>query len=77
MSEFNLSDKICEVDDYEVGRNVHPATRMLVLELEDVKEFIRLLKEEFLQDRIKNLHINNLEFYAREVIDNLAGDKLI
>lgn len=66
MSKFNLSEKVRLAEHNAYGDKVIP--------LEDVKEFIRLLKEAYSKkydgcdDEVKALH--------RE-IDKLAGDKLI
>jgi len=54
--EFNLSEKI---EGYALG-NGHDATKVRVA---DIKEFIRLLKEEFWCT------------YERKFIDKLAGEK--
>ena len=45
--EFNLSDKSEWVDDYQIGakEDIHHAIRTEIFEIEDVKEFIRRLKE--------------------------------
>ena len=62
--EFNLSKKI---NDYRCNYDGTP--EFDVLEIEDVKEFIRLLKEEF--------PINCKEHHKfHNKIDALAGDKL-
>lgn len=55
MTEFNLSSKITYGNDIE----------MTWFSLNDVKEFIRLLKEYFDED------------FERGFIDKLAGDALI
>lgn len=57
---FNLSEKI-DIDDIERE----------VITLEDVKEFIRLLKEEF-----KKKYIGLELFKNLGIIDALAGEKL-
>ena len=66
--EFNLSDKIIEVDDYTNDEGIF---------IEDVKEFIRLLKEELRKryNQKYDFNINDLE-WALDKIDELAGDKL-
>lgn len=60
MEEFNLSDKILE--DEEFGD----------IPIKDVKEFIRILKEELIE-------MHKISYPSAEInlIDNLAGDKLI
>ena len=58
MSEFNLSDKIQEEEEMEAEE--------FGLKIEDVKEFIRLLKEEILLDYN----------WVCPIIDKLAGEKL-
>ena len=58
MSEFNLSEKIYK---YANGAERMPDT----IAREDVKEFIRLLKDEI------------GDFFACDIIDKLAGEKLI
>ena len=60
MEEFNLSEKITS-DLYNCGETV--------LQVEDVKEFIRRLKE-----RVKN-QLETMET-VDEIIDKLAGEKL-
>lgn len=57
-TEFKLSDKIAQFSNDSIG----------VIPVKDVKEFIRLLKEEF--DKNRSHH----EGYIRKVIDKLAGD---
>ena len=58
-TEFNLSEKI-EGQMKTIGKSIP---------LEDVKEFIRLLKESYYSG------LNKKELFAK--IDKLAGDKLI
>lgn len=60
--EFNLSDKIVK----------ESLTKDLIYLEKDVKEFIRLLKEEIYLKQVEGL---NFEI-AEKVIDALAGDKL-
>ena len=77
-TEFNLSEKIGYVNDYQIvdidDTNIwstHPATRQAIFELEDVKEFIRLLKEDLSKyDAV----LSNGRTFA--IIDKLAGKKL-
>ena len=65
--EFNLSEKIETANlDMEVWEEFD------FLDVEDVKEFIRLLKEE-LDDRIRSNTANEI---CNEIIDKLAGEKL-
>ena len=59
--EFNLSEKKCILQGYEND---------ILFHIEDVKEFIRLLKE-----KIKKL-LNRREDLELSYIDELAGDKL-
>ena len=59
--EFNLSDKILSLDVYETD----------LLNVEDVKEFIRRLKEESLKLLPKRDACG-----LGIIIDTLAGDKL-
>ena len=71
MKEFNLSEKIGYVDDYHIvdEKDVHPATKQAVFEIEDVKEFIRILKEELkVHEKINPLICKR--------IDALAGEQL-
>jgi len=58
MKEFNLSDKI-------IGGDILSDSSK-VIDIEDVKEFIRLLK--------CNSDFDDVD---REFIDKLAGDKLV
>jgi uncharacterized protein with ACT and thioredoxin-like domain len=73
--EFNLSEKIAYTEDYVLKnseKDVHPAVVMEVLEVEDVKEFIKRLKEELFKcDAVNN------EEPVFNIIDKLAGDKLL
>lgn len=64
MTEFNLSEKIWN-DGQEGCNNMFYE--------EDIKEFIRLLKEE-LDNRIISNTANEI---CKEIIDKLAGEKLI
>lgn len=71
--EFNLSKKICFVEDYKIRdeKDVHPAVKASILEVENVKEFIKRLKDE-LTGNDKSFEANRV----RALIDKLAGDKL-
>lgn len=80
--KFILSEKIGEVADYnieDVGK-IHKAVAVQVFEIDDVKEFIRLLKEN-LSSAVVHQLINTDEEIAEEsvhhIIDKLAGLKLI
>ena len=64
--EFNLSEKIKRFDDKQPYH-----MEMSVLNLEDVKEFIKLLKY-----YIMNVDIMK-RFQTCDEIDKLAGEKLI
>ena len=82
--EFNLSDKIVKVGNVK--------TYVPNIELNDVKEFIRLLKEEILitekqytQSLNKNIHKKTKYhyilfikelIYLKNKLNKLAGDKL-
>ena len=59
--EFNLSEEIWEIDNDNV---VHT---------DDIKEFIRLLKEEFTFRTYTEYNSNEIKL----IIDKLAGEKLI
>lgn len=63
-SEFNLSDKRSENADA-----MYPS---VVYCEEDVKEFIRILKENLFK-----LELVNDEFLVNKIIDKLAGDRLV
>lgn len=67
--EFNLSEKIKE--DF----NIENRTETSWLEIEDIKEFIRLLKDEYMKYRDS---FKTLEDYYRifDDLEKLAGDKL-
>ena len=70
--EFNLSEKIFKTTDYyDQVKAVH---------IEDVKEFIKRLKQHLTDSYPHDLSIESIckEFYIRviEPIDKLAGDKL-
>jgi hypothetical protein len=67
MSDFNLSDKIMGGD----GEHHEYWTPKEMIEGDDVKEFIRLLKEEIIRD----FSISNPNGACRK-IDKLAGEKL-
>ena len=63
--EFNLSEKIRNYE-FKIDKT---GNKQFLLYLEDVKEFIRKLKDA-LENRA-NIHLS-----MREVIDKLAGEKL-
>lgn len=67
MKQFNLSDKIL---------NTNEGWEMEGIPINDVKEFIRLLKEEGLK-KWKKEKINFAMGNYFDFIDKLAGDKLI
>ncbi|MBU0976864.1 MAG: hypothetical protein KKD18_00425 [Nanoarchaeota archaeon] len=72
--EFNLSDKIQE--DLYIGEpEGKDKFNVEILRLEDVKEFIRLLKEELPKATICTY--SEKIYKIHEIIDKLAGDKLI
>lgn len=64
--EFNLSNKIIEIDE-----NKHIDGAVSIIGSGDVKEFIRRLRENLIND-CQDCHNWNLRF-----IDKLAGEKLI
>ena len=67
MTEFNLSEKTRSHYTSETGKE----EIFDVIKFEDVKEFIRLLKDKFCYcDKL------NKDCRACEKIDKLAGDKL-
>ena len=69
MTEFKLSDKRKELFEViEELLSVKDAMKLEMKLIEQDKEFIRLLKEEF--DKNRSHH----EGYIRKVIDKLAGD---
>lgn len=65
-NEFNLSDRI--ILNYPKGKKAE----YYLLKVEDVKEFIRLLKEIFSIENSKTM----TAFDIQEEIDKLAGEKL-
>ena len=70
--EFNLSEKIKDGDWMYEGSN----TSQKCYSEEDVKEFIKLLKEEI--ERMRRLNFDkDIQFDIDYVIDKLAGEKLI
>ena len=76
-TEFNLSEKISAINDYELENDVHPVTALKVLEVEDIKEFIRLLKEPFTIPKSWDANtVKKLCMFFENRIDKLAGDKL-
>jgi hypothetical protein len=79
MSKFNLSDKIYPMFMVD-GVEEH---NYEMIDKEDVKEFIRLLKEETAKAVIKgdNFYNDELHYWMYKedfyrIIDKLAGDKL-
>lgn len=63
--EFNLSDKIM----YQMGDEEFTADE--VITIDDIREFIKILKEQlFISDAV------NDEVPVWEIIDKLAGEKL-
>jgi len=73
QTEFNLSEKIKILNDF--SNHNEP---FACFELKDVKEFIRLLKEEIkLEQEEQNSFKEDKEDVNFEyIIDKLAGDKL-
>lgn len=70
--EFNLSERILEhSEELHTGRGYSSEP---YLDVENVKEFIRLLKEELSSDLFSNTFKTNL---IHEAIDKLAGGDLI
>jgi hypothetical protein len=61
--EFNLSNYIQNVDDF-----------CLAIDVDDVKEFIRRLKEEFMKE--DGTGYLSSYFNRDKIIDKLAGEKL-
>ena len=80
--EFNLSDKIAFTEDYALKgteKEVHTAVLIKVLEVKDVKEFIRKIKED-IQKLKKGLTDSTLALSANEIyniLEKRAGDKLV
>ena len=85
MTKFNLSEKIVyglrqNKDDYD---NVVTSQNFQSIDLADVKEFIRLLKEEFFICRDKTdiwadeERWNKFEKMFKKKLKGLAGEKLI
>jgi len=72
--EFNLSEKIVTGDltSYDEKSEYYDD---LTVRVEDVKEFIRLLKEEVYQEWENSKRLDPNEINKR--INKLAGDKLI
>ena len=66
--QFNLSDRV-----NQYGYNDDGTPDSDILEVDDVKEFIKKLKEE-----IDNLLVfeNNKKIVANQIIDKLAGERL-
>jgi hypothetical protein len=82
MNKQTLNDKIVQVEDYKtIGIKEGEITRAeLVIRVEDVKEFIKELKEELLN----NIPLSATPYtkeccenIIKEIIDKLAGDKLL
>jgi len=78
--EFNLSE--CEVSmEIGVRTNIPNIDKKVDIvagdyfKLEDVKEFIRLLKEEIIGEEFE-YYEHSVE-WLKEIIDKLAGEKLI
>lgn len=72
--EFNLSEKMGFVENYQIvpKEQTHISHRIGVFELEDVKEFIRLLKE---KGKITPRGESNTYILSEEEIDKLVGEK--
>jgi hypothetical protein len=76
---FNLSEKLFDMDNYPMGYSGKG------IAIEDVKEFIRLLKEEAEKDTFEwgdescdgEWHTGYDKDELIRFIDKLAGDKLI
>jgi len=85
--KFNLSEKIIEEElksdegmciDFSSG--VGEIAKISVIKSEDVKEFIKRLKEKLEKSKPKWMVYGNEEafvFEVKKLIDKLAGDKLI
>lgn len=77
--EFNLSDKriVAEVSQARVDEPIHE-WEIIAISIEDVKEFIRRLKEgirtEWKYNQFKDMGTGVLD--VELFIDKLAGDKL-
>jgi hypothetical protein len=67
--EFNLSGKI------RIAEKVDNLYKREMIEAEDVKEFIRLLKEGIIGEEFE-YYEHSVE-WLKEIIDELAGEKLI
>ena len=72
MSEFNLSDRTFDIDKIIPKINHGEGA---FIETDDVKEFIKKLKEE-IKEGVRKNEILRLD-WCIDRIDNLAGDKLI
>jgi len=76
MSEFNLSDKVIDGDDMY---NISNTTAKAII-LDDVKEFIKRLKEELKTDLTgcftSQKQCDEWNEDTNRIIDKLAGDKL-
>jgi hypothetical protein len=66
--EFNLSGKI------RIAEKVDNLYKREMIEAEDVKEFIRLLKEGIIGEEFE-YYEHSVE-WLKEIIDELAGEKL-
>lgn len=78
MTKFNLSDKIEGVPEYEIDRyeNVEFNNGVKILRIEDVKEFIKLLKLEIDKEKIiENFMVSKKEIFA--IVDKLSGEDLL
>jgi hypothetical protein len=67
MSDFNLSEKIA--NDFDLRKFSTRTGYSKFIDVEDVKEFIRLLKKEVLK-------FNAFDVWTISAIDKLAGEKL-
>jgi len=81
MSDFNLTNKIEEADEDTIEEYGLIPYEQEWIYVEDIKEFVKLLKEE-IRDFIKFDRMDRFIFYPAELkdllrkIDKLAGDKL-
>lgn len=76
--EFNLSEKIGYVHDYQIMQdkeNTHPSVSQGVFEFEDVKEFIKRLKDK-MDNSFDDNFMQEKHFIKEEIINKLAGEKL-
>ena len=72
MKEFKLSEKIEEADEDTIEEYELTKYEQKWLYVEDVKEFIRLLKANLNNEKIE-IKYDTLN-YLENLIDNLAGD---